>query len=321
MDPSATARAPARALAPLDAFVLAAGLGTRIGRLSRHRPKPLLPVGATTPLEHAVARLRVAGARRVVVNAAHLAEQIVARGAALGIEVVVERAPTGTAGGLAAARGRLDADRVAVWNGDILADVDVARLVSALDEDDRALAALAVHDLRAPGHGNVGLSADGRVVRLRQQRFPALGEEAHGALFSAVHVLARPLVERAPAEGCLVSDVYLPALAEGRALRAVAWSGAWHDIGDPASYLAANLAQLAPLASVPSDGRRASLVLDGAEVSPEVTLESSIIGAGARIVGQGALREVVVWPGATIEAPRARVIAAFSDGETEIIEV
>lgn len=293
--------------------MLAAGLGTRIGRLSRFRPKPLLPVGATTPLDHAVAKLRAAGARRVVANAAHLAEQVVARGAALGIEVVVERAPSGTAGGLAAAGDRFDgAGRVAVWNGDILADVDVRALIAALDAHPGALAALAVHDLGAPGHGNLGVAADGRVVRLRKQSFPALGDEVHGALFSAVHVLARPLVDRAPAEGCLVGDVYLPALAEGAELRAVTWSGAWHDIGDPASYLAANLAQL--------DARRA-WVLECASVAATVVLDASVVGAGAHVVGEGVLREVVVWPGATIAAPRTRAIAAFDGQTTEIIEV
>jgi mannose-1-phosphate guanylyltransferase len=308
----------------LAAFILAAGFGTRISALSRLRPKPLLPLGATTPLARAVERLRAAGATKIVANAAHLAEQVVAAGVGLGIDVVVERAPSGTAGGLAAARERLGADRVAVWNGDIVADLDVGALVRALDEGAGPRAALAVHDRRAPGYGNVGVSADGRVVRLRGRSFPVLGEEAYGALFSAVHVLVRELVERAPREGCLVGDLYLPALADGAHLRAVPWEGAWHDIGDVASYLAANLALLAPKDARPSSSAQPALVFAGAQIAPGVELRRAIVGAGACVDGEGALDEVVVWPGARARAPLARAIVTGGGegrGDGEIVPV
>ena len=89
----------------LAGFVLAAGLGTRIGALSRIRPKPLLPIGVSTSFDRAVDALRSGGANRVVANASHLAEQVVARGRDRDVEVVVERdGPFGTAGGLAFAR-------------------------------------------------------------------------------------------------------------------------------------------------------------------------------------------------------------------------
>jgi mannose-1-phosphate guanylyltransferase len=304
----------------LDAFILAAGFGTRISALSRLRPKPLLPLGSTTPLARAVERLRAAGAGRIVANAAHLSEQIVAAGGVLGIEVVVEGAPSGTAGGLAAARGRLRADRVAVWNGDIVADLDVGALVRALDEPHvagPARAALAVHDRRTPGHGNVGVAADGRIVRLRGVSFPALGEEAYGALFSAVHVLDRGLVERAPREGCLVGDLYLPALAEGAFLRAVPWDGAWHDIGDVGSYLAANLALLDARAGA---GAHPALAFAGASIAPGVELRRSIVGAGACVEGDGVLEEVVVWPGAQARAPLSRAIVVGDGAVVEVVE-
>src|SRR5687768_14657188 len=117
-------------MAPLAGFVLAAGLGTRIHALSRNTPKPLLPVGLSTPFDRAVDALRAGGVERVVANASHLAHAIVERGRARDVAVVVEEdGPFGTAGGLANAR--LDGD-VAIWNGDIVADIDVRALVDAL---------------------------------------------------------------------------------------------------------------------------------------------------------------------------------------------
>ena len=292
----------------LAGFVLAAGKGTRIAALSRLRPKPLLPVGATTPFARAVAALREAGATRIVANAAHRAADVVDAGRACGVEVRVEEGgPFGTAGGLAGAREMLgDAARIAIWNGDVVADVDLGALLAALDREPGACAALAVRRFGAKGTGNVGVDAGGRVVRLRAVSF---GDEVHGADFAAVHVVDRRVVARAPARGCLVGDVYLPMLAEGTELRAVACVGRWHDVGDPASYLAANVDLL--------DGA-AARVGAGAIVEPGIALISATIGAGARAVGQGALREVVVWPGCLARAPLSRAIVVDGD---EVVEV
>lgn len=280
----------------LAGFVLAAGLGTRIGALSRFRPKPLLPIGLGTSFERAVAALRAAGASPIVANASHLSEQVVSAGRALGVEVVVERdGPYGTAGGVAHARALLDADAIAVWNGDIVADVDV-RALHALLRSASAVAALAVRGRAPVGGGNVGVAEDGRIVRLRNQ---SIGTEAFGAWFAAVQVLDRTLVARAPDRGCLVGDLLIPALAEGARVVALDYAGPWHDVGDPPSYLAANLAE----------GTR---VAEGAMVAPGVNLQRVIVGKGARVEGAGVLADVVVWPGARAVAPLRSAVVVDS---------
>jgi len=246
--------------------------------------------------------LRAGGIERVVVNASHRAADVVAATRMLSIEVVVEEdGPRGTAGGVATARAALDSDRVVVWNGDIVADVDVRALLAKHDANRAAIAVLAVRDVLPEGAGNVGLDAHGRVVRLRSQRF---GDEDHGAWFAAVHVLGSSVVARAPDRGCLVADVYLPMLAEGAVIETLPTSGRWHDVGDLESYLAANL-DLA--------GESGALVAGDAHVDDGVTLDRCVIGAGARVVGTGSLREVVVWPGVEVTAPRAHGVA-LDDG-------
>jgi len=290
----------------LAGFILAAGLGTRIGALSRLRPKPLLPIGLATSFARAVAALREAGARPIVANASHLAAQIVEAGRSRDVVVVVEEGgPYGTAGGVANARPLLDADAVAVWNGDIVAEVDVGALHTLLRLAS-AIAALAVRGREPIGGGNVGISSDGRVVRMRNQGFAELGSEAYGAWFAAVQVLDRTLVARAPERGCLVGDVLIPALAEGALVVAMDYGGPWHDVGDPASYLEANLAE-------------ATRVAAGAVVGPAVTLERVIVGAGACIEGAGVLQDVVVWPGARAVAPLSRAVVTGA-GEIVFVE-
>jgi mannose-1-phosphate guanylyltransferase len=274
-------------------MVLAAGLGTRLKPLTDARAKPLVPVGDRPALAHVLDRLRGAGATPIVVNAHHRAGDVRAfvEAQPAGVAVSEERDLLGTAGGLSHARALLGEGDVLVWNADILADVDVRGLVEAHAAGD-ATATLLVQPLAA-GTGSVGLDESGRIVRLRRERF---GMEASGGEFLGVHVLGAALRARLPAQGGLVEDVFVPAMARGETLRARLHLGAWHDVGTLAAYLAANRAWLA------AHGL-ASWVGPGARVDPAVTLEGCVVGAGAVVEGSGVLSACVVWPGAHAVAP------------------
>ncbi len=104
----------------IDAFILAAGLGTRMGPLSRVLPKPAWPLAGRPLLAWCADTLRQAGFRNRACNAHHLPELLEAAMAGSGLEIFREPALLGTAGGLRHARGRA-AEPLAVWNGDILA--------------------------------------------------------------------------------------------------------------------------------------------------------------------------------------------------------
>jgi len=281
----------------LPAMVLAAGLGTRLRPLTDHRAKPLVPVGDRPALAHVLEHLRAAGVSRAVVNAHHHAEQVAAFVRALSWDVRVseERDLLGTAGGIAHAGALLRAGDVLVWNADILADVDVRALVAAhgaAQGRPPSEATLLVQPMPA-GQGAVGVDADGRIVRLRTERF---GDEHAGGQFLGVHVLGAALRRRAPPVGGLVEDVLIPALARGETLRVHPFEGPWHDIGTVASYLAANVAWLEARGA-------ASWVAPGARVAAGITLDRAVVGEGATVAGSGAVVRSVVWAGAHATAP------------------
>lgn len=281
----------------LPVMVLAAGLGTRLRPLTERRAKPLVPVGDRPALAHVLDRLREAGATRIVVNAHHRAEQVRAfveeLGAGAGVSLSEEPSLLGTAGGIAHAAPLLGDGDVLVWNADILADVDVAALVASHQaSSEPAAATLLVQPLPA-GRGPVGLDVQGRVVRLRQERFAA---EATGGDFLGIHVLGARLRERLPASGGLIEDVLVPALARGEIVGTHLFDESWQDIGTVATYLAANVAWL----------RARGLdrwVGPGAQIDPGVVLDASVVGAGAVVSGAGFVVRSVVWPGAHAAAP------------------
>lgn len=281
-------------------MILAAGLGTRLLPLTRELPKPLCPVGDRAPIDDVVARFLQAGLSRVAINAHHLREAWLAWAAPPGAEVVRVfedgEEPYGTAGGVANARACacLGDAEVVVWNGDVVADVDLPALLAA----HRATAAYATLTVRpTEGSGAVGLDAAGRVVRLRSASASPSTEVASVG-YLGVAVLSPACVAELPERGCLVGDVWIPELlrAGRRPLASYLHEGTFRDIGSPAEYLAANLDWL--------EGRGSSHhVGEGAVVASEVELDHTLVGAGARVLGRGALRRVVVWPGASVVAP------------------
>ncbi|WP_243288576.1 NTP transferase domain-containing protein [Geothrix terrae] len=104
---------------PLDGFLLAAGLGTRMGPLSACLPKPAWTLRGKPLLQWGAEALRGAGASCLGCNAHLHPERL--RAVADGIEVCDEPELLGSAGGLRHALGRVAAELL-VWNADIWAD-------------------------------------------------------------------------------------------------------------------------------------------------------------------------------------------------------
>ncbi len=214
------------------------------------------------------------------------------------VRVVVEAEIRGTAGGVAGARAHLSSAPVLVWNGDILVAPPLDQLLVGSEPNSLCFAVAPP----AEGVGTVGLDEQGNVVRLRGERF---GHEVRGGDYVGVLSLGAEVRDALPEHGCYIGDVTLPLLRAGGTVRSVNVSAPWTDAGDPPGLLAANLAWLAERGL---DG----YVGEGAELASGVTLHDSLVGAGARVSGSGALTRCVVCPGASVEAPLSDAIVAPS---------
>ncbi len=295
--------APPISAIPIPAMILAAGLGTRLAPISSWRAKALVPIGDRPALAHVVER--VTGiARAIVVNAHHRADEVEAFARACGIAVSREEDLLGTAGGVNAAAALLGAGDVLVWNSDMVGPLDAPKLVEAHGQaaKDGALATLAVRMCEAGALGNVGLDEDGRVVRLRGENAVKGGKpETRAADFVGVHVVGEELRRGLPRAGCLVGDVYLPAMRSGGRIASMVIDAEMIDIGTPREYLRANLRWLVARGEAAWRG-------GGVRVAKGVTLDRAVLGDGARVVGAGRVESCVVWPGAEVVAPMANAI-------------
>ena len=119
------------------AMILAAGRGERMRPLTDHTPKPLLAVGGKPLVVWHIERLRAAGFGHIVINHAHLGQQIedaLGNGAAFGVAIEYSREASAleTAGGIATALPLIEADVFPVVNGDIYCEYDFSLLAEPL---------------------------------------------------------------------------------------------------------------------------------------------------------------------------------------------
>ena len=161
----------------MKVLILAAGRGERLRPLTDHTPKPLLEAGGRPLIEHTIAALAQEGFADLVVNLAHLGEQIRYRlgdGSRLGVNIRYSdegESALETGGGIHHALPLLGDAPFLVINGDIASDYPYSRL----REQTRRLAHLVL--TTNPSHHPQGDFAleDGRISDRGECRYTFTG--------------------------------------------------------------------------------------------------------------------------------------------------
>ncbi|OGU19733.1 MAG: mannose-1-phosphate guanylyltransferase [Hydrogenophilales bacterium RIFOXYD1_FULL_62_11] len=235
-------------------MILAAGRGERMRPLTDHTPKPLLPVGGKPLIVWHIERLCAAGFTHVVINHAHLGQQIedsLGNGAALGVSIDYSREVSAleTAGGIATALPLIGSEVFTVVNGDIYCEYDfsrlfepIARLSAGVDQ-----AHLVLVD-NPPQHPNGDFVLDAeRVISsplmssaLVVPGTVSLADTPHPArfTFSGIGVYHRALFAHTPpGEKAPLAPLLRQAINVGR-ISGEHFGGRWVDVGTPARLAA-----------------------------------------------------------------------------------
>lgn len=207
----------------MKAMILAAGRGERMRPLTDHTPKPLLEAGGKALIEHQIERLVAAGFDDLVINHAHLGEQIealVGDGARWGIRVRYSREERAleTGGGIFRALHLVGPGPFLVVNGDIWTDLDFARL--------RTLAPPLAHLVLVanPPHHPRGdfVLRDGQVV----------DEDGPRLTFSGIGLYRPELFADCQPGAFQLAPLLRQAMASGQ-VSGERLPGRWFDIGTP----------------------------------------------------------------------------------------
>jgi MurNAc alpha-1-phosphate uridylyltransferase len=210
----------------MKAMILAAGRGERMRPLTDHTPKPLLKVGGKPLIVWHLERLAKAGFIEVVINHAHLGEQIEK---ALGdgsqwdlhIKYSPEKTALETAGGIANAIPLLGAEPFLVVNGDTFTEVDFGVLTHILQANNHAHLVLVNNPPQHP-NGDFAIEA-GKLKNTGSKMLTFSGVGVyHPDLFTSV----------TRGEPAKLAPLLRQAIAENQAT-AEYFQGVWHDIGTP----------------------------------------------------------------------------------------
>ena len=301
------------------AFILGAGLGTRLRPLTLVRPKPLIPIFGKPLITFALDHLCAIGVESFVINTHHLAEDFdkaFVAGCYRGRRVKLVHEPDllETGGGIKNAAPWIGNEPFIVYSGDILTDVNLEILIQEhFRRKNNVTLALRNTGLAA----GLTLSAEGDVTEIK-----TTAGNAHGYDFANVSVWNPEVFERIPL-GKKIS--FIPILidwisAQGQIGGVVLNDGNWFNIGSRGDYLAVHRTisercwkpdymtstnwpvQVAKSARIASTARLSGLsvigeecvIEDGAIVQDSILWEAATIRTEAILQGCVVTRSLVI---------------------------
>ena len=283
-----------------QAFVLAAGLGTRLRPLTDELPKPLVPIFQKPLITFALDHLIATGIRRFVVNThrlPHLFEHQFAEKnyRRRPLNLVNEPELLETGGGIKNAEPLLREGDFLTYSGDILTDIPLSSLI---EEHFRAGNDVTLA-LRETGFKPSIAFSDGRIVDIGE-RFGVAGDYD----FANIAVWGRKIFQRIPQRKISFIPVLLDWIKEGGKIGGIVLNeGKWLNIGSSAQYVEAHrmIASENWSPDFIRDADWAARIAKNATIDPSAQLRGlTVVGADCYIGAEAVVQDTIVWPGAQI---------------------
>lgn len=225
----------------MKAFVLAAGIGSRLRPLTDSMPKCLVPIGGRPLLAYWYDLFEHHGIDEVLVNTHHLPDQVerFVKEHATRVKTRLVHEPTllGSAGTLAANRDFVRGERdFFVLYADNLTDVDLTKLLRAHEASRQPLTIGLFRASEPRNCGIVTLDGDGLVTSFEEKPQTPRSDLAFAGVAVATPALLDLIPAQAPVD--LGKDV-LPRMV-GR-MTGVPIDGHLRDVGTPAAYAQAQI--------------------------------------------------------------------------------
>ena len=221
------------------AFILGAGLGTRLRPLTENTPKPLLGIGGRPIITYAMAHLRAVGVKRFIVNTHHCAEKYAEafpNGHWCDVPITFRHEPVllDTAGGIKNIEDLITEDeRIIVYNGDIITNMPIELLIRKHFELNTSVTLA----LRSSGSLlNVNVDKEGFVCDMRHI---LKNQGVKSCLFAGIYIVEKSFLKRLTAGK--VESIVLPLVEMIKENPhsvggVVIDDGSWYDVGSLEEY-------------------------------------------------------------------------------------
>jgi NDP-sugar pyrophosphorylase family protein len=283
-----------------QAFVLGAGLGTRLRPLTEELPKPLVPIFQKPLITFALDHLIGLGIDKIFINTHRLPETFAAvfpenHYSGLDLTFVNEPVLLDTGGGIKNIETQLGRAPFITYSGDVLTDVALEPLIEEhlSRGNDVTLA------LRQTDFGSAIALRDGRVVDISGRHgIPGNFDFANIAIWSSA------IFDRIPPAQKIS---FIPILSEwisqgGKIGGLVLDKGEWFNLGSRAEYFDVHRAI--------RDGWQPSYIKErdwALPIHPSATVDStarilgcSVVGKDCRVGAGARVEDTILWPGSQI---------------------
>ena len=271
----------------MQAFILGAGLGTRLAPLTHILPKPLMPVFQKPLIQHTMDHYIRCGVSEFMVNISCLPlmwERAFPEPTYRGCPVSFseEEAPMDSGGGVKKIMPWVKpGEPLLVHNGDILTDIPVADLLAEHKRRGN-MVTLALRSV--DGKRNVGFDEEtGAITDMRH----ALGVNPGTHQFAGVYLMEPEVADLFPEDDVFsIVPVWLELIRQGKVGGVVFDWANWHEIGSPAGYVDTMMEltsreRIHPTASISA----------AADLS-----EDCVVGQDAVIPAGVVMDDCIVWP-------------------------
>jgi mannose-1-phosphate guanylyltransferase len=302
----------------MKAFVLAAGLGTRLLPLTNHTPKPLIPVLNIPSLFYTFFLLKQAGIDEIICNIHHHGNAVrhfIESSRLSGLTITFSEEPVilGTGGGLKKCEKLLENDDFILVNSDIITDIDFRSLI---EQHQKAGCSGTLALFETPDAARIGYVGveDGLVKDFRNLRKTAL---VSSFIYTGAAILSPEIFRFMKEEFSGIVDTGFTGLIDNGGLSFYQHEGLWMDIGTMEQYWHANISATAVMSDLAAPMQRA-IGYSPHSISPEAVISSdtelfkSVIGKGCTIGADCIIRNSVLLPGVTVE-PGSTIINAVVD--------
>ena len=223
-----------RSYLPLQAIIMAGGVGSRLRPLTDTIPKPLLEVGGRPILEYNVRRLAAFGIKHLTISVRYRGQQIVDHfgdGSQYGltIDYLWEQQPRGTIGVVSDVEAFTARD-VLIMNSDLLTTIDFEEMYDdMLAKSADMVVATVPYEVKVP-YGVVE-TVDERIVALREKPTYTYYSNA------GIYMISAGLLSRIPREGMYTAPELIKDLCDSQyKVTHFPIVNYWLDIGKPADY-------------------------------------------------------------------------------------
>ncbi len=222
-----------------QALILAGGLGTRLGELTKIKPKPMMEINGKPFLEHLISFLKKFGIDNLVITSGYLGnviEDYFGNGEKFGVKIsyIQEKELLGTGGAIKNAKDLLH-DEFYVLNGDSFCNIDFKKL-KELHVNSNSMFTLALTLAEDEDNEAVVIDENSEILKVLQRHTPESIEHRKNNITyinGGVYYVKKQVLDLIPEGKVSLENGMFPLFIEKIPFYAIKFDTKVHDIGTP----------------------------------------------------------------------------------------